>query len=217
MKTIYHNNLPHIQPIGGTFFITFRLEGSLPFQYLKKIRSELNDKIFEIKTSHYLDANQAIYNQRKIFFKKMDWGLDQVIDGTDFLKNEKVAQIVASKIHLYDGELYDLLAYCIMSNHVHLVFDTSIQLQDDEGFNLKNYTQVDEIMRKIKGGSAYEVNRFLNRKGKFWQQESYDHYVRSGKELTDIIWYVIKNPVAARLVENWEDYKFTYWKDCYNV
>ncbi len=219
MKTFYRSNLPHIQPIGGTFFITFRLKGSLPLLYLKKIRSELNDKIFEIKTSRYLDANEAIYNQRKLFFKKMDWGLDQIIDGNDFLKNEKVAEIIASKIHLYDGELYDLLAYCIMPNHVHLVFDTSIQLQgkENENLNLKNYIQVNEILRKVKGGSAFEVNRFLNRKGKFWQRESYDHYVRSGKELTNIIWYVIRNPVVAKLVDNWEDYKFTYWKDCSDI
>ena len=214
MKTFYHANLPHVQPVGGTFFITFRLEGSLPIQYLKKIRSELNDKIFEIKTSRYLDPNVAIYNQQKLYFKKMDWALDQVYDGTDFLREEKIAQMVANRIHQYDGELYDLLAYCIMPNHVHLVFDTSVQLQVKEGLNFKNYIQVSEIMRKIKGGSAFEMNKILNRKGKFWQKESYDHYVRSGKELTNIIWYVIKNPVVANLVENWEEYKFTYWKDC---
>ena len=214
MKTFYHANLPHVQPIGGTFFITFRLEGSLPIQYLKRIRSELNDKIFEIKTSRYLDPNVAIYNQRKLYFKKMDWALDQIYDGFDFLKEEKIAQIVEDKIHKYDGELYDLLAYCIMPNHVHLVFDTSVQLQVKEGLNFKNYIQVSEIMRKIKGGSAFEINKILNRKGKLWQKENYDHYVRSGKELTNIIWYILKNPVVANLIENWEEYKFTYWKDC---
>ncbi len=213
MKTFYHANLPHVQPVGGTFFITFRLEGSLPIQYLKKIRIELKDKIFEIKTSRYLDPNVAIYNERKLYFKKMDWGLDQIYDGTDFLKEDKIAQIVSNKIHQYDGELYDLLAYCIMPSHVHLVFDTSVQLQVKEGLDFKNYIQVSEIMRKIKGGSAFEINKILNRKGKFWQKESYDHYVRSGQELRNIINYVIKNPVAARLVEEWDEYKFTYLKE----
>lgn len=214
MKTFYRAKLPHIQPIGGTFFITFRLAGSLSIEYLNKLKLDLEEKIYEIKRSRYLDPNEAIYNQRKLYFKRMDWALDQIYCGTDYLKNESIAKIVANKLHQYDGELYDLFAYCIMPNHVHLVFDTSIQFREKKDFDFKNYIQLNEIMRKVKGGSAYEVNRYLNRKGKFWQKENYDHYVRSGKELTNIIWYVIKNPVVAKLVESWEDYPHTYWKDC---
>ncbi|MFK7771965.1 MAG: transposase [Saprospiraceae bacterium] len=216
MKTFYRAKLPHIQPIGGTFFITFRLHNSLPKQYLRKIKLELDSKIFEIKTSHYLDPNEAIYSERKLYFKKMDWALDQIYDGTDFLKEEKIAQIVRNRIHQYDGELYDLLAYCIMPNHVHLVFDTSVQLLVKEGLNFKNYIQVSEIMRKIKGGSAFEINKILNSKGEFWQRESYDHYVRSGQELKNVIDYVIKNPVVAKLAKEWDEYKFTYLKE-YNI
>ncbi|HEY8205051.1 MAG TPA: hypothetical protein VIF81_10025 [Pyrinomonadaceae bacterium] len=33
-KSFYRRNLPHIQPVGATLFVTFRLAGSLPQQVL---------------------------------------------------------------------------------------------------------------------------------------------------------------------------------------
>ena len=45
--------------------------------------------------------------------------------------------------------------------------------------------------------------------GSFWQAESYDHVVRNG-ELERIISYVLENPVKAGLVEDWEQWPYTY-------
>ena len=39
-KPFYRRNLPHIQPPGATFFVTFHLAGSLPQSILKQWRSE---------------------------------------------------------------------------------------------------------------------------------------------------------------------------------
>ena len=51
------------------------------------------------------------------------------------------------------------------------------------------------------------ANRILERTGMpFWQDESYDHWIRSGRELEEIITYVECNPVKAGLVaadEQW--------------
>jgi REP element-mobilizing transposase RayT len=65
-------------------------------------------------------------------------------------------------------------------------------------------------MKSIKGFSAREINKLLNRKGSIWQSESFDHIVRDEDELYRIINYVIMNPVKAGLVENWRDWNFTY-------
>jgi putative transposase len=57
-------------------------------------------------------------------------------------------------------------------------------------------------MRWLKGRTARVVNRVLGRTGlPFWQDESYEHWIRSGKELQEIIAYVESNPVKAGLVE----------------
>ena len=50
----------------------------------------------------------------------------------------------------------------------------------------------------------------LKRKGKFWQKDSYDHFIRDEKELTDTINYIAQNPVKAGLVKSWEYYAHTY-------
>jgi len=212
VNVFYRQSLPHILPVGAIFFVTFRLNNSLPQGYMRKIKDELEAKIFEIRTSHFLDAEAEIYKQQKIFFKKFDAALDKIYNGIDYLKDEKVAQIIADKIHQYDGKYYDLLAYCIMPNHVHLVIDTSVQIRDlkECEINATNYKQLDAIMQLIKGGSSFEINKVLGRKGRFWQLESYDHYVRSAEELSRIIWYVINNPVKSRLVVDWTDFAFTY-------
>lgn len=215
MKTFYRRNLPHILPIGATFFVTFRLQGSLPFGFMQKLTEDFEAKVFEIRTSFWLDPEAEIYRQQKIFFKRFDEALDKVYNEVRHLENRKVAQVVIKKIHQYDGELYDLLSYCIMPNHVHLLIDTSIQLEDiknESEINIEKYVQLDKIMKLIKGGSSNEVNKILGRKGTFWQRESYDHYVRDNKELRNIIWYIVRNPVKGKLVLDWMDFEYTYWK-----
>ncbi len=67
-------------------------------------------------------------------------------------------------------------------------------------------------MHMLKGYSAHEANGVLKRQGKFWQAESYDHFVRDGAELERIIYYVVNNPVKAGLVDDWDQWPWTYWK-----
>ncbi len=65
-------------------------------------------------------------------------------------------------------------------------------------------------MQLIKGGSAFLINRHLGRSGTFWEEESYDHWVRNEREHYNIHRYILNNPVKVRLVANWEDYPFSY-------
>ncbi len=55
-----------------------------------------------------------------------------------------------------------------------------------------------------------KANKILNRKGAFWQHESYDHVVRDGNELERIINYVLHNPVRAGLVSSRDQWKWSY-------
>jgi len=215
IKTFYLQNLPHVLSVGAAFFITFRLHNSLPKSVIDDLTFEYENKIKEISLSRsWLDPDAEIYRQQKIFFKKYDSALDKIYGGINYLKNPKVAKIVAEKIHEYDNQLYELICFCIMPNHVHILLDTSIQLEGKELNNLskENYVQLGRILKLIKGGSAFEVNKLLNRNGRFWQNESYDHYVRGGSEMARIVKYIVMNPVKAKLVNDWEEYVFTYCK-----
>jgi len=214
VKTYYERNLPHIQAIGDTFFVTFRLKGSIPRIKLKELKENLEERKLEIKRQKSPFESKLIYEEQKRYFAKYDALLDAVNSGPTYLKEPAIAEIIAKEMHRFDEELYDLIAYTIMPNHVHLLINTSIQLPD---IDMSLWDQLDveplnNIMKKIKGPSAIYSNRALGREGKFWQRESYDHYVRNPLEQEKIIAYILNNPVKARLATSWEKHPFTYMK-----
>ena len=66
-------------------------------------------------------------------------------------------------------------------------------------------------MRLLKGRTAFQANKILKRKGKFWQHESYDHVVRDEKELIRIIKYILNNPIKSGLCETHEEWEWNYY------
>ena len=218
MKTNYTRNLPHIQPIGGTFFITFSLYGSIPKEKIQQLQQERYAKINILKEENSENLKEALDIAQKRYFQKVDSVLDLVEYGQKYLSNPQVAQIVINKIHQYNNQHYDLLAFCVMPNHVHLLFDLYLQSEKipiDEEVTDKNYTQIYHIMQLIKGGSAYEANKIVERLGRFWQVESYDRFVRNIRELQNIVMYIANNPKKAGLVNHWRDFPFTYIREDY--
>lgn len=112
-------------------------------------------------------------------------------------------------MHSFDDQKYLLICYCIMPNHVHLLFKLS-----DRDESRSTYP-VTDILRLIKGSTARKANIKLQRTGSFWQRESYDHLVRDDEERENIIRYILLNPVKAHLVHSWKDWKWTYCKEEY--
>ena len=216
-RIYYRRNLPHIQPSGATFFVTFRLAGSLPKEVVLRLKEEQSKnerRLFKVKDE--TERKKKIDDQRKLYFGKFDEILDNATSGPCWLNEERIVKVVADAIHLHDKKEYDLLAYCIMPNHVHLVFTvrhdfiTSVRAEARATSTTSRYSMTD-ILRLIKGATARDANKILNRTGAFLQHESYDRVVRDEKELNRIIGYTINNPVKARLVKNAEDWKWSYY------
>lgn len=159
-----------------------------------------------------MEFEREKYKAEKRHFARLDEWLDHTTTGPHWLKEERIARIVSDKIHDLDGKNYDLIAYCIMSNHAHLSFDTTgynqISATNIAG-KTKNYPVAD-AMRLLKGNTSRFCNLALKRTGAFWQKESYDHYVRDAEELYRIVGYILNNPVKAGLVKHWQDWKFSY-------
>lgn len=215
MKTRYRNRLPHIQPVGGSFFITFRLYNSLSKQLLIKIQREVEEKILSLQSIADEEERRKLeldLSQRH--FKLLEKELDSEFGKNHFLKNEQVANIVQEELFKWDGIYYDLLCFTIMSNHVHMVIDTSVQLLKEEIYLdiENNYVQLDQILKRIKGSTACRCNRLLKRTGQFWERESWDVYIRNQKMLQNVITYTLENPVKKGLVKEWQEYKWSYWK-----
>lgn len=216
MKTFYKNRLPHIAPIGAAFFVTFRLADSLPVSVIQSLKAEFEQKCKQLKDEQLPDLQARIRAERKSYFGKFDQQLDTLRYGNCYLQQPEIAQIVANRLHEFDTVHYTLHTYCIMPNHVHVLFDTGQQLLTEEGTYQEDapphYVQLDTIMKLIKGGSAHLANQALGRKGTFWMKDSYDHYVRNEKEWGNIIAYILNNPVNAGLVNDWQEWQFSYCK-----
>lgn len=205
-REFYRRNLPHIQPRGATFLVNFRLAGSLPKAVVEQLCAEadqLEKRLSAIKDprERYLLRDKE---QRKLF-GKWDDALHKSQMGPFWLKDERIAQIVADSILYLDGKWFDVLAYCIMPNHVHLVL-VPYEFSDTADYSLT------KIMHNIKRNSANHANKILGRTGAFWQHESYDHFARDEKELERIIKYVLYNPVKAGLTDDWTKWQWVYCK-----
>lgn len=148
------------------------------------------------------------------YFERFDSLLDSNWSGPDWLKNNFIAEMVIDSIHYRDGKVYDLLAYTIMLNHVHLVFSVerfSELFRQTMRDGVSHYI-ITNIVGSLKKHTALESNKILKRTGAFWQNESYHHVIRDGAELDRTIWYVLLNPVKAGFVNNWKDWKWSYYK-----
>lgn len=193
----YHKrNLPHWQPPGAEFFVTFRLAGSLP-RNAKEILKE-QEKFYR-KTGRTPELKT-----RRMLEKYRDQ-LDHNIPGPFWLANPDVSDLVFEAIRYRDKKQYDLYAFCIMHNHVHLV--CKLLNQDGTEYPLSR------ILQSLKAYTARKANKILNRSGQFWMRESYDRVIRTQDELERTINYVLYNPVKAGLVASWKDWKYSYCKE----
>jgi len=103
-----------------------------------------------------------------------------------WLADPRAAGEVVKSILWGVPERYELFAYAVLGNHVHVL--------------LKPLVILEVITQGIKGFSAFQINRLQQAKGRtVWQDESYDHWTRDERELFRIIDYIENNPVAARL------------------
>jgi REP element-mobilizing transposase RayT len=112
--------------------------------------------------------------------------------GACSLRNPRIANLVADALRFWHGKRYRLLAWCVMPNHVHVIFRLfpGQELSDTVG-GWKSYT-------------AKRASRILGRTGTFWQREYYDRLIRKEGELDRAMDYVLRNPEKAGLKDwNW--------------
>jgi len=198
MKTtiIYRRKLPHIQPLNGDFFVTFRLKIQLP----EDIADKLN-KIYQGNKNNPSNPGWGAYSE---YFREYDSFLDFIKSGPKYLSDKKIANMIIESLHFRNGREYELVCYTIMSNHVHMVV-----------LNTSKY--LFKIMHSLKRYTAFEANRLLNREGSFWQREYTDRIIRNEEDLVYHIDYTLNNPVKANLVKHWKDWSYSYLDDKYKV
>jgi REP element-mobilizing transposase RayT len=197
----HRDHLPHLKRAGGSYFVTFRLAGTLPAEVLGELKQ---DRARILEQAEPAKRPLTWAEQEELFHwysTRVDAHLDAGL-GECWLRNPELADLVADVIRFHAGERFDLLAWVVMPNHVHAVIRPTAQ------------HTLSKVLKGWKGFSAREANRRLQRDGEFWQRESYDHLIRDDADLYRCCRYVTMNPVNARLCARAEDWK---WSSAYRA
>ena len=117
---ITRGDLPHWYMPGAGHFVTFRLFGTLPVELLSELSRQKDEWLNQPLTN---GESRTAQRERihKQLFARYDRHLDQGL-GECWLKDPRVAAIVRRSLYHLHGQQYDLKAFCIMPNHVHVVF-----------------------------------------------------------------------------------------------
>jgi REP element-mobilizing transposase RayT len=173
--SFYRRRLPHLDVPGQPTFITWRLHGSLP-----------PNRAFPKKT---VASGRA--------FVAVDRLLDAGTSGPLYLRQAEIAEMVVEALQHNAAVLghYELHAYVVMPNHVHVLCTPRISVR--------------LLTKSLKGITAKRANERMALTGDpFWAEESYDHVVRHG-QFERIRHYIEQNPVQAGLAVSARDFRWS--------
>jgi REP element-mobilizing transposase RayT len=191
----YARHLPHQIPGGFPIFLTWNLKGAMPKAVIEEVLRERR-WLEEQAPRPGESVAQRRSREGKTLFAFADRFLDRAIDGPMHLKDPGAARIVEESILFGAVGQYDLFAWCVMSNHVHVL--------------LAPHRELSQVTQGIKGSTARRINRLQDAVGRtFWQDESYDHWSRDEEEMHRIISYIENNPVAAGLCQHPEEWPWS--------
>jgi 1-hydroxy-2-methyl-2-(E)-butenyl 4-diphosphate synthase len=194
--------LPHWRLNGGTYAITFRLADSLPNVVIERYREARDLILKKIEILSKLDSSRSQCDQLISLREELRQTELLIIEitlnqghGSCLFNDDQNAKLIADALHHFNGSRYDLLAWCIMPNHVHVL----VKLAQDE--------ELEKILHSWKSFTSNEINKRSGTSGSIWQKESYDHLIRDGKDFRNQIDYVLNNPTKAGF-SNWQ------WTGC---
>lgn len=192
---ISERRLPHWAQAGAIAFITWRTEDSIPAPVLAKWRS---DRCRWLR-SHGIDPNSSTWKSQLLglvrslqgeFFKAFSQRWHDALDschGACVLRRTELALIVAESLKHFDDDRYILMDFVVMPNHIHLLAafpDQSVMLAQCESW---------------KHFMATQINRRLGRRGRFWEQDGFDHLVRTEEQFHYLRRYIAQNPTTVHL------------------
>ena len=176
-------NLPHWYQDNTACWATFRLADSLPQTLLKQWREE-REVWYARHPQPRTEEQWRDYDER--FSARLQGWLDAGM-GSCVLGKPEIGRIVAEALEFFVGRRYHLGGWVVMPNHVHVIFQT-----------IRPFTP-GQILHSWKSYTANRINQIEGRVGRLWQEESYDHLIRSPAQLHHLVCYVRENPRKAGL------------------
>nr|VFK08246.1 MAG: Transposase IS200 like [Candidatus Kentron sp. LPFa]VFK24071.1 MAG: Transposase IS200 like [Candidatus Kentron sp. LPFa] len=194
--------LPHCDYPGLLQTITYRLADSLPTEVLAWMERDLLNMV----------PNQANTLRRKHLDTQLDAG-----HGCCILRDPRAAECVVDTWRHFAGERYDLIAWVVMPNHVHVL------IRVYEGMALgkivqswKSYTgrKIAQIERECRAGARRSQGDecragALRSQDRVWMREYWDRFIRDERHFSSAVNYIHDNPVRVGLIRRAEDWPWS--------
>ncbi len=192
---VVERRLPHWAQAGTLCFITWRTHDSMPQSVINRWHADREDWL----RRHHLDPHPADgKNQlskldpllQAEFVREFSARWQRQLDhcyGACVLSQPAISQIVADSLLKFDGDRYELTDFIVMPNHVHLL----AAFAHEKGML--------EQCTSWKHFTAMQINRHIGKSGSFWQQDGFDHLIRSENEFEKIQRYIAENGQNAGL------------------
>jgi len=195
--------LPHYQEAGQIISLTWRLEGDLP-QAIEALIKELKDLMAKIRSRSNDQYSLDLYMQYDQTILRYDEQLGRYKSPSVDLRNTKLATVISKAFHFYDKNLYNLHAYCIMPNHIHLLVEPLMQANG-------KYAPVSDIVRRLKGYTARQIIASTPDVHKIWRDDYFDRFIRNEKDYEYTVNYILNNPVKAELCDTQGNWPFSFF------
>lgn len=109
---------------------------------------------------------------------------------TDF----QLGRLLVTELRAAQGDgLVESLAWVVMPDHMHWLL-------------VLHRGSLSELMRRVKGRSARQINPLAGRSGRLWQDGFHDHALRREEDVLPVARYIVANPLRAGLVCRVGDY-----------
>ncbi len=192
--------LPHCDFPGLVQFVTFRLADSMPasrrgeWEHLLKIEDVRERRT---KLEEYLDRGA----------------------GECWLRDPRVGKLCEDALRFFHNDRYELLAWCVMPNHVHVL------VQVWQWPLWKMVQSWKKFVARKAGEMLPTERRFPNRRvvavstnapnwssalrSAFWEREYWDTFMRDEAQEKTAVRYIENNPVKAMLCRAPEEWPFS--------
>ena len=197
--TMYRRHLPHWRQPGATYFVTFRAADAIPqqqLQALKRWRSRWERENPEPRReSDWHEFAKEITTRTERY-------LDQGYGECLFSNTQAAEEMSRTLLYFQDIRLH-VGCFAVMHNHVHSVIRPLGEFQ------------LEDVLESVKGFVSRKVNRLVGRKGKLWEQESFDRIIRDEDHLYRVVQYIGNNPRKAGYPKSaWVRWIDPSWQDC---
>ncbi len=115
-------------------------------------------------------------------------------DRAEWLVDPEAVELVATQIlRAARDTSFAVTAYCVMPDHVHLVVE-----------GLTDAADLKRFVHRAKQFSGYRYSQRWKRR--LWQRYSYERVLRTEEHTSDVVRYVLENPVRAGLAKHPTEY-----------